>query len=222
MRYERQVVLDQIGEDGQHRLQNSRVCIVGLGALGCGTSQLLVRAGVGHVFLIDHDDVETVNLQRQILYDETDVGKKKVDVAMKKLQDMNTEVEIDGEDTLLSETNTEILEGFDLIFDCTDNMQTRQVINDFCKESGDTWIYAAGSKTEGNVLVVDDPERFSSVFRSGESFDRCEEVGVVNALTTVMASIQVTEGIKILVGEEPCTDLIRFDIWENKYEKISF
>lgn len=219
LRYTRQKVLDEIGEAGQKKLGSSNVLIIGLGALGTVTAQLLVRSGV-NVFLVDHDVVELVNLQRQLLYDEDDVGKKKVRVCIEKLRRINSEVSVDGLDVLVTEESKGVFDGVDLVLDCTDTMRTRHVINDICQEKKVTWIYCAASTTKGNVLVVDDHDVFRRLFKSGETFDACSEVGVVNALTTVMAGVQVTEALKYLLGQTYCSDLIRFDIWKNRYETI--
>lgn len=219
MRYKRQEVLEEIGVEGQRKLKAGKVVVVGLGALGTVTAQLLVRAGV-QVTLIDHDVVDLVNLQRQLLYDENDVGKKKVVVCKEKLDSVNSEVEINVDNLLLSEENSDVLNGFDIILDCTDNMRTRHVINNHCMSTGQVWIYAAGSTTKGNVLVVDNPKKFKTFFRSGETFDKCSEVGVLNSLTTIIAGLQTTEALKILLGQEYSKSLIRFDIWKNRYDLI--
>jgi len=219
-RYLRQEVLKEIGKGGQHKIKSSSVAIVGVGALGTMSGELLVRAGVGKLLLIDGDVVSFVNLQRQ-LYSEKDVEKKKVVVFKEHLQEVNGDVSIDLIDDFLDSENVDIfLDGYDLILDCSDNMKTRHIINDYCQRFGKIWIYAAASGTKGNVFVVDKPETFRKYFNSGENFDTCEEIGVVNSLTVIIASLQVTEALKIIVGEDYCKDLIRFDVWNNKYEKI--
>lgn len=219
-RYLRQEVLKEIGKSGQHKIKSSSVVVVGVGALGTVSSELLVRAGVGKLLLIDGDVISFVNLQRQ-LYSEKDVGKKKIVVAKEHLQEVNGDVSIDLIDDFLDSENVDIfLDGYDLILDCSDNMKTRHIINNYCQRFGKIWIYAAASGTKGNVFVVYEPETFRKYFNSGETFDTCEEIGVVNSLTSLIASLQVTEALKIIVGEDYCKDLIRFDVWNNKYEKI--
>jgi len=107
-----------------------------------------------------------------------------------------------------------------LVLDCTDNMIARNVINDYCAKQKKIWIYSAASGTSGNVLVVDDSKLFRKFFRSGETFDRCEEIGVINTITSITASLQVTEAIKIITKKDFCKDLIRFNVWSNSYERI--
>ncbi len=220
-RYIRQEVLKEIGVSGQRLLSKARIAIVGVGALGTVVAELLTRAGVGEIFLIDGDKVSLVNLQRQFLFEEKDVGKFKVVVAKNKLKKINSDVSVIVVKEFLTEKNTdELLADCGLVLDCTDNMASRNIINDCCERNKKIWIYSAASGVKGNVLVVDDPNLFRSFFRSGETFDRCEEIGVVNAVTSITASLQVAEAIKIIVRKDFCKDLIRFDVWNNSYNKI--
>ncbi len=219
-RYARQVKLKELSNTGQELLSSSKVAIVGVGALGTVSSQLLVRAGVLNILLIDNDTVDIVNLQRQVLFDEEDVGKEKTMVAKQKLEKINSEARIELFNEWLTPDNAKVLGDYDLMLDCTDNMKARHVINDYCKESKKIWIHAAGSGVKGNILVVDNPDTFSKIFRTNESFDNCEEVGVINTLTNIIASLQVTEALKILTKQNHCKDLIRFNLWTNQYHKI--
>jgi len=219
-RYVRQRVLRQIGDEGQEKLKNSKVAVVGLGALGTLTAELLVRAGVGKITLVDKDVVDMVDLHRQVLFEERDIAQKKVVVAREKLQRINRNVQIDVIDDFLRDGNSIMLNDCDLILDCTDNMRARHAINNFCASSDKKWVHAAASGVTGNVLVVDNPEVFAKLFGGAANLDSCEEIGVMNSLTTMISSLQVTEAIKILTGNEYCKDLIRFNAWENKYELI--
>ncbi len=219
-RYARQIKLGEIGGEGQGYLLNSRVAVIGVGALGTVCSQLLVRAGIGELLLVDNDVVDIVNLQRQVLFGEEDVGKQKTVVAKNMLEKINSDVKIKIFNEWLNLDNVNVLDDYDLILDCTDNMKARHVINDYCKESKKIWIHAAGSGVKGNILVVDNPETFSQIFKTNESFDSCEEIGVINSLTSVIASLQVTEALKILMKKDYCRDLIRFNLWNNEYLRI--
>ncbi len=219
-RYVRQRVLRQIGNEGQEKLKSSKVVVIGVGALGTLTAELLVRAGIGKILLVDKDVVDMVNLQRQVLFEEVDIGQKKVVVAKEKLQRINKNIEIEVIDDFLRDGNSIMLNDCDLILDCTDNMRARHAINNYCASTEKKWVHAAGSGVTGNVLVVDNPVLFEKIFGGSASFDSCEEIGVMNSLTAMVSSLQVTEALKILVGDEYCKDLIRVNVWENKYERI--
>lgn len=220
-RYVRQEVLKEIGVSGQKKLSEASVAVIGAGALGTVVCELLVRAGIGNIYLIDRDKVSLVNLQRQFLFAEADVGKFKVDVAKKRLFKINSDVSVIVAKEFLNVQNADsLLADVSLILDCTDNMAARTIINDYCELSKKKWIYSAASGVKGNVLVVDDSNLFRKFFRSGETFDRCEEIGVINTITSMVAGLQVTEAIKIILGKNYCKDLIRFNVWSNSYEKI--
>lgn len=219
-RYVRQEALTEIGKAGQALLGKSSVAVIGMGALGSCTAEMLVRAGVGRVLLVDKDKVDFVNLQRQMLFEEKDVGKSKVKVASEKLKRINSEVVVEFEEVFLSTENSSILDAYDLILDCTDNMFARHIINDYCERNKKTWIYSAVVGTKGNVLVVQDCKKFRQVFKSAESFDNCENLGVVNSAVTMTSSIQVSEALKFLVKNGVSKQLIRFDAWKNEFEKI--
>ncbi|MCF7872207.1 HesA/MoeB/ThiF family protein [Candidatus Woesearchaeota archaeon] len=220
-RYVRQIKLSEIGVEGQRKLRDSSVVVVGVGALGTLSAEILVRMGIGKVCLVDGDRVSLVNLHRQVLFCEDDVDKLKVLVAKEKLGRLNSSVKVDVVDEFLNEDNVDVLLfGFDLILDCTDNMKARQVINDFCFRFGKTWIYAAASSVRGNVAVIDDAEKFSSFFRTGETFDSCSDVGVFSPVCSLVSSIQVSETVKFLLGKEYSKELLRFDLWKNSFDKI--
>jgi len=224
-KYIRQEVLEEIGPVGQKIISLASVAVIGVGALGTTTSELLVRAGVGKILLVDKDIVEEVNLQRQVLFDENDVGKKKVLVAKEKLNKINSEVDVEVKEDFLSDENISVLDGYKLILDCTDNMNARHTINDYCEKENKTWIHSAVVGTTGNILVIKNKKeygKFRIVFGSSESFDSCAQIGVIGPVCSMISSIQVSEALKIILGKEPCIDLIRVNIWDNSYEKIKF
>ena len=216
MRYKRQEVLSQIKVRGQKKIRNSKIAVVGVGALGTVTTELLARSGIGELLLIDKDEVSLLNLQRQ-LFEEKDVGKPKVLAMKKRINKVNKDVTIKTKKTYLSEKNVSILNGYELILDCTDNMKARHTINKYCEKTSKKWVHGAASSVIGNVLVVDNPKKFSQIFRTGETFDNCNEIGVVNTITTMVASIQVTQALKIILGKKYSDKLIRINIWEDEY-----
>ena len=218
MRYLRQEKLKEIGKKGQQKINQAKIAIVGVGALGTITSELLLRAGVKNILLIDPDTVSILNLHRQTFF-EKDIDKNKAKAMKSKLKKIDGNANIKISTKLLTPKNTNILKNYDLILDCTDNMTARHTINDYCQKTNKTWIHAAGSSTTGNILVVKDHQKFRKLFNK-PTLDKCEEIGVINTLTTTIASLQVTQAIKIILGKKPSEELIRLNIWENELKKI--
>ena len=223
-RYARQIAFREIGEVGQKKLQNVRIAIVGLGALGSASANNLARAGVGFLRLIDSDTADITNLQRQLLYTEADVAAQtpKAIAAARHLSEINSEVELEPRVTRLDTGNcTELLRGIDLVLDGTDNIETRFLINKACIDLGIPWVYGAALGSTGAVMpVVPDGACFRCLFPedigTGES---CATHGVLGSLTMIVSSLQVTAAMKILLGR-PGSGLIMFDIWSNKIEQI--
>lgn len=229
-RYSRQIRYKNIGPDGQDRLMSSRVVIVGMGALGCVSANELVRAGVGFVRLIDRDLVEVSNLQRQVLYTEADAAESapKVYAAAEHLQAANPDIEIDPVFSDLNSTNAdELLGGCDLIVDATDNLETRYLINEFCVENSIPWVYGGAVESEGMAASFLPGGPCLTCFTgssnaAGMSSGRtCSTVGVLNSLTAIVASIQVTESIKILTGSPDVRrSMLYMEIWENEFADL--
>ncbi|MAE13595.1 thiamine biosynthesis protein ThiF [Candidatus Woesearchaeota archaeon] len=208
MRYSRQERV--IGRRGQDSLKKSRVIVVGVGALGCVSAQLLVRAGVGSVVVVDRDVVELDNLQRQVLYSEENVGLPKAGVAERVLRGMNSDVEVEGRCVDLSSVNVDLLEGFDLVVDCTDSMETRFLLNDYCRKNSVAWIYAGGIRDEGSVWFIDGSRGcFSCVFDRVEGLETCDRVGVLNSLTTVVGGLQAHLALCHLSGRKVEKRMVR-------------
>ena len=133
LRYSRHIMLPEIDIDGQKSISSSRIAVVGLGGLGCSASVYLTASGIGELNLIDNDFIDLTNLQRQILFSEVDLNKKKVEIAEKKLLSLNDSVKVNSKNLRLDNSNiNEILEGSELILDCTDNFETRKTINAYC------------------------------------------------------------------------------------------
>tara|TARA_Y100000310_G_scaffold146139_1_gene145496 strand:- start:5388 stop:6302 length:915 start_codon:yes stop_codon:yes gene_type:complete len=197
MRYSRQELV--IGKDNQRLLESKTVAIVGVGALGSVAAELLVRAGV-NVILIDRDVVEESNLQRQLLFYEEDIGRSKALVAKERLEKINSLVKIDFHAIHLSSKNINILSDVDMILDCTDNLQTRFLINCFCKQYSKKWIYSAAIKNHGYVMPILDNACFNC-FVKPATLDTCATVGVLNSITTSIAALQVDLCLKWLIGD---------------------
>jgi len=230
-RYSRQVILPNIGEEGQKTLLKSKIVIIGCGALGTVVANNLVRAGVGKISIIDRDFVELNNLQRQILFDEDDIGIPKAVAAVEKLKRVNSDVEIEAMVKDLNHMNAEkIISGIDLVLDGTDNMQTRFLINDVCVKSKIPWIYTAAVGTYGAMMTIL-PGR-TPCFRcflpdtpEPGSLPTCDTVGILNTIPAIIASIESTEAIKILLKKDMTTNaesnLIFYDVWSNSFENTA-
>ncbi|MFD1427071.1 adenylyltransferase/sulfurtransferase [Kroppenstedtia sanguinis] len=224
-RYSRQILFPPIGEEGQQRLALSRVAVVGLGALGTSLSHHMVRAGVGYVRLIDRDFVETSNLQRQMLFDESDAdqGIPKAIAAKAKLAAIHSQVELEAHIADVTADNAEeLLTGVDLILDGSDNFALRYLVNDVSVKHGIPWIYGGVVSSRGMTFTIRPgntpclrclfPE--SSTPGSGET---CDTVGVIGPAVQMVTAFQATEAIKLLVGDVDALDgrLRHFDLWSN-------
>ncbi len=221
-RYSRQVIFEGIREPGQRKLLDARVVQVGCGALGSTIASLMVRAGIGHYTIIDRDLPEIHNLQRQILFDEDDVkqARPKADIAVDKLRRANSEVEVQARHTVLDKSNVdELLAGAHLVMDATDNMETRYLINDYCVREGIPWIYGgvvAASGMTMNILPGEGP-CLRCVFADAPEPGQIPVVnimGIIASIPSVIASIQVSEAIKLIIGSpELSRDLNCIDLW---------
>jgi len=207
-RYIRQIVLKDFGLEGQEKLRKTSVCVVGLGGLGSIVSLYLAGMGVGRLRIIDKDIVEKVNLHRQILYDMEDLGRLKAYAARDKLRRLNPEVCIEALTYQIDEDSVEeAIKGVDIVLDGLDNFKTRRIVNKTCFEYGIPYVYASVIETYGSVSVFKPGETacFECIFRgvSDDELPRCEEVGVLPAAVGVVASIEVAEAIKLILGWKP-------------------
>ena len=217
MRYIRQEIF--IGKSSQKKLLNSKVCVVGVGALGTLCAELLVRAGVGSLILIDRDKIELDNLQRQHLFGENDVGKFKSKIAKKILTSINSEVNIEEFNDELDKGKLALLDS-DLVLDCVDNLETSYLINDYCRKKKIPLVFGSAIRSEGYVFNVFKGSNLHSIFNGAKTFEKCEGQGVLNTITSLIASVQVSEAIKILTGKKFEKDLLRFDLTNNDFISI--
>lgn len=227
-RYRRQTQLEEFGEEAQEKLLNSTVVLVGCGGLGTVISNYLVRAGVGKIVIVDHDIVELDNLQRQVLFDEEDVLRKspKAQAATEKLRRVNSQVSIEPLVEKLSPRNIEfIFDKADFVFDGTDDMKTRFLINDACVKLGIPWIYGGVVATYGTSFTIIPSETpclqcFIEELPSPGDIPKCTEVGVLGPAVSIIASIEVTEGLKFLIGKKETLlgKLINVDVWSGNWQ----
>ena len=230
-KYSRQMLFAGIGPDGQRRLLGSRATIVGCGAIGAAAANLLVRAGVGSLTIIDRDFVEPSNLQRQTLFDESDARRAlpKAIAAEHKLRSINAGVDVRGVLADLSPNNVvELLSGSDLILDGTDNFETRFLINDCAVESGRAWIYAAAVSSYGLTMTIRPglTPCLACLLEPGVPShaleETCDTIGVLGPIVNLIASWQAAEALKILVGHPEALHcrLLSCDVWTGRMQAI--
>jgi molybdopterin/thiamine biosynthesis adenylyltransferase len=225
--YSRQTVLSELGVEGQRKLKNSKVAVVGLGGLGSVSALYLALAGVGKLTLIDQDTVEVNNLHRQVLYSLDDIRYPKVEAAARRISMINPEVEtLPVPENLDAENVASILDGVDCVVDGLDNMQTRYAINGFCVEKRLPFVFGGAIGMEGNVAVFKSPETacLECVLPGLSDVDlpTCDTRGVLGATTGIVGSIQAMEAIKSLAGIEPESRgrMLIFDFAQSEYRTI--
>lgn len=226
-RYSRQILFAGIGEQGQQHLLDARVAVAGCGALGSFHAGALARAGIGFLRIIDRDYVEQSNLQRQWLFDECDVEQAmpKAAAAARKIASINSGVQVEPVVADLTPSNVEdLLGGVDLILDGTDNFETRYLINDFAVERGVPWVYGAAVGSYGITMPVV-PGRTAClrcIYPDSPTGAQptCETAGVLGSITALIASWQVSEGIKLLCGAEPARKITTVDVWSGEIRQV--
>ena len=206
-RYQRQIVLPGFGQEGQEKLRHSSVLVVGVGGLGSVAALYLTAAGIGTVGLVENDTVSLHNLQRQVLYREDEVGKPKIECAVKTLQRLNGNVDIVAHPCFLVPENArEIIDGYDLVLDCTDNFTARYLINDTCLELHKPFIYGSIGDTVGQMAVFNympPCSNYRILYPNEKELVARGNVnkGVMGVLPSVIASLQVNEAVKIITGK---------------------
>jgi len=230
-KYSRQILFAGLGEQGQERLMASSVVVVGCGAIGAAAANLLVRAGVGRIRIIDRDFVEPSNLQRQVLFDEADASEAlpKAVAAERKLRSINSAVSVEGIVADVNPRNAEeLLGGFDVILDGTDNFETRFLVNDFAVKFGQPWIYAAAVASYGLTMTIRPGVTpclacLLPAERRGQGVeDTCDTVGVLGPIVNLIASLETAEAIKLLAGRESELHrrLVSCDVWTGHFQSV--
>ena len=226
-RWTRQIVLPEIGIEGQKKLLNCQVSIIGMGGLGCPVAQSLVMAGIGKLKLIDDDYVSISNLHRQPLYSFQDVNKKKILAAKSKLKALNPEVTIETDDVFFDDKNgEELLLNTDVIIDATDNIKSRQRIDQISKKLKIPTVYGALFRFEGQVSIlnVNGSAGYNELFPNSNTNDEdsCADAGVLSMLPAIIGNIQALEAIKLIVGinNNLIGKLLMYDGMNHKTEVI--
>jgi adenylyltransferase/sulfurtransferase len=207
-RYSRHIILPNIGGKGQRKLLDSSVLVIGAGGLGSPVAMYLAAAGIGKLGIVDFDQVDVTNLQRQILHTTADVGRSKVASAVEHLRAINPTIEVVGHETLLFSSNVfEIFDGYDVIVDGTDNFPVRYLVNDATQFTGKPLVYGSIYQFEGQATVFmpgQETPCYRCLFPAPPppgTVPSCAEGGVFGVLPGVIGSIQATEAIKIITGE---------------------
>jgi sulfur-carrier protein adenylyltransferase/sulfurtransferase len=227
-RYSRQMVIPEVGSEGQMKLKSGSVLVVGVGGLGAPAATYLAAAGVGRIGLVDRDEVEVSNLQRQTLYSQKDVGMLKVTAAADRLREMNPEIKVVRHNLTLDSSNAmEVLGGYDIVIDGTDTFPTRYLINDACALLGKPDVYASVLRFDGQASVFDASRGpcYRCLFPRPPppgSVPSCAEAGVVGVLTGIMGSVQAAQAINILLGVgSPLTGrLLVFDARNTSFTEL--
>lgn len=228
-RYSRQQLFNPIGEKGQQLLKQKHVLLIGVGALGSANAEALVRAGIGRLTMIDRDYVEWSNLQRQQLYTEQDAQEKvpKVIAAKKRLQSINSEVEINA---LILDACTDkllgLLEDVDLMIDATDNFDVRFMMNDLAQKYQIPWIYGSCVGSYGATYTIVPGKTpclhclLKAVPNTGMT---CDTVGIISPTVQIVAAYQAAEALKLLAGDEKARrkSYLTFDVWQNQHYEIN-
>lgn len=227
-RYSRQELFSPIGKEGQERISGSHVLLIGAGALGSGCAEALVRAGIGKLTIVDRDYVEWSNLQRQQLYSEEDAKNRipKVIAAKNRLTAINSSVDIEA---IIADASVSELEDWakevDLMIDATDNFETRMIMNDVSQKYGIPWIYGAcvGSYGISYTIIPEKTPCLSCLLETVPLGGlTCDTAGIISPAVNMVVSFQISEAMKILVGDFDSVrnKLVSFDLWKNQFSSI--
>ncbi len=230
-RYSRQILFSGIGESGQSQLAQSHAVIIGCGALGAMQAEMLARAGVKNLRIIDRDFIEESNLQRQIMFAESDVADHlpKAIAAQNRIARINSDIEVDARVVDVNYTNVEeLIHDADVVLDGTDNFETRYLLNDAAVKLGKPWIYGAAVGSNGVQMTIRPQQTpclrcvFPEAPAPGTS-PTCDTVGVILPIIATIVSYQVTEALKILTGQidKLHGKLLQFELWEHRVTQIN-
>jgi adenylyltransferase/sulfurtransferase len=228
-RYSRHIIMDEVGPEGQKRLLDASVLVVGAGGLGSPVVQYLAAAGVGHLGIADDDVVERSNLQRQIIHGDDDVGRPKVDSAVDYVEQLNPDVDaVPHETRVTSDTVADLVDGYDYVVDASDNFQTRYLVNDYCTLTGVPFSHGAIFRFEGQVTTFpgdDDSPCYRCLFPEAPeegTVPDCASTGVLGVLPGTVGCIQATEMVKLIMGVGETLDerVLMYDAMDMTFEEV--
>jgi len=228
MRYSRHLIMPEVGMDGQLKLKAAKVLCIGTGGLGAPLGLYLAAAGVGRIGLVDFDVVDSTNLQRQVLFGTSDVGKPKIQAAADRLRNLNPDIQIDTFETHLSSENAlDILKDYDIVIDGTDNFPTRYLVNDACVILGKPNVYGSIFRFEGQITIFGYPDGpcYRCLYPEPPPpglVPSCAEGGVLGVLPGIVGTIQAAETLKLIIGKgEPLVGrLLLFDALAMKFREL--
>ena len=231
-RFSRQLVLKNIGANGQKKISSSKILIVGVGGLGCPAAENLVRAGVGTIGLIDDDIVSLSNIHRQSLFSSKDIKKLKVSVAEKKLKEINPLTKIQTYKSRLNKKNIKnIIKNYELIIDGSDNFKTKFLINDYCKKFKKKLVTGAISKFDGHIFTFDFKDKktasLKSFYQEKEISDdnlNCEFEGVLGTTAFIVGATQANEALKMImeIGQNLKNEILIIDLLNLNFRKVKY
>ena len=227
-RYSRHIIMDEVGPEGQKRLLDSSALVVGAGGLGAPVIQYLAAAGVGTIGVVDDDVVERSNLQRQVIHRDADVGQPKVESAKGFVADLNPDVDVETYQTRLDRDNADILAGYDVVVDASDNFPTRYLVNDTCRLAGVPVSHGAIYKFEGQVTTLHpDGPCYRCLFPEAPepgTVPDCATTGVLGVLPGTVGCIQATEAVKLLLdaGDPLVGRLLFYDAMDMSFETVPY
>ncbi|MEK6826344.1 MAG: HesA/MoeB/ThiF family protein [Nanoarchaeota archaeon] len=208
-----------LGRNAQREIQKAKVAVVGLGALGSAAVSLLIRMGIKRFLLVDRDVVEESNLGSQQIYQEKDIGMPKIEAVENFLKEINNDIEIEAYFEHLDFENISKIKA-DIVLDCTDNLDIRFLLNEYCVKNKIPLVYSAAIKDKGCVFVVNNGPCLKCILKDAETSETCETVGIINTIANLIASIQVNEAIKVIIGKDYEKNLLYVSLDDNKIEKI--
>ena len=230
IRFEKQILLKEIGVLGQKKLTNSKILVIGVGGLGCPVVDVLSRAGIGNIGIVDDDFVNLSNIHRQTLFDNNDLGKSKVLVVKNKVKKINPNIKIKIFKKRADQKNIlSIAKDFDYIIDGSDNFKTKIFLNDYCRKKKKIFISGAISKFDGHVFSFDFKKNNSPCLRSffqnldyDEDFFNCEEDGVVGTISAIIGNIQANEVLKRIlnIGNKLNNEVLIINILNLSFRKV--
>lgn len=228
--FDRQIKLPNIGLEGQTKLLNSKAVVIGAGGLGCIVLESLVRSGVGSIEIIDYDNVDPSNLHRQTLFTYEDIGKSKVKTAANRLSKLNPWVKINPIEVKAQKKSLDkIIKESDILFDCTDNLETKFALHDFCLDKGIDYISSSIHKSDGQLQVFKFSKTKQPCLRclwkdEPVQLGDCNDNGVLGVVPIVFGALQANEGIKVLLGSDGLTsgELLTFDLESLNLSKLKF
>ena len=231
-RFSRQLILKNVAAKGQKKIISSKILIVGIGGLGCPAAENLIRAGVGSIGLVDNDIVNLSNIHRQSLFNSKDIKKSKVNVAAKKLKDINPFTKIKVYNTRLNEKNIKnVAQNYDIIIDGTDNFKTKFLINDYCLKLKKKLISGAISKFDGHVFTFNFKDKKVASLRNFYQEDvvsddslNCEFEGVLGTTASIVGTAQANEALKMImkIGQSLKNQILIIDLLNLNFRKVKF